>query len=525
MDRFEDLSGEFDAAIIGGGIVGAGVARDAALRGLRVALFEKNDFGSGTTSGSTRLIHGGLRYLEMFDFGLVRMDLRERETLLRIAPHLVKPLEFLVPFYSRSLFYRAKLRAGMLLYDALSYDKTLPNHHFLNAADTLTAEPDLLPGGLQGSALYHDAQVRSPERLCLENIIEAREFGAVTLNYAEVTGAVSNDGRIHGLTVRDTLNGAETEVRAKVVVNASGPWFDRVAARIEAQPEQRVRTTKGIHIACEPVSRRAAVLSSKIDGRLFFVIPLLGFSWIGTTDTDFSGDPSTAHATPEDVEYLMQSASEFFPALRSKNIFWSNAGVRALVKEKGRESSVSRAHHVVDADGLISVIGGKITGYRAIAEEVTNLVCKRLGVTKPCQTADLPLPGARDTAPDLNTADDTLYYLRSLYGDRMRDVLQLAGTDARLLQRLAPQYPDIVAQVIFAVREEQCLTLADYMRRRSLLAFTPDEGIKAVAAVASWMAMELGWPPAEMAAQIDAYQSWVEETQAFRKTFPLTKLN
>jgi len=179
----------------------------------------------------------------------------------------------------------------------------------------------------------------------------------------------------------------------------------------------------------------------------------------------------------------------------------------------------------VDADGLISVIGGKITGYRAIAEEVTNLVCKKLGVTKPCQTADLPLPGARDTAPDLNTADDTLYYLRSLYGDRMRDALQLAGTDARLLQRLAPQYPDIVAQVIFAVREEQCLTLADFMRSRRLLASTPGQGMKAVSAIARWMGTELGWPPAETATQRDAYQSWVEETQAFRKTFPLTKMN
>jgi glycerol-3-phosphate dehydrogenase len=337
--------------------------------------------------------------------------------------------------------------------------------------------------------------------------------------------AVSNGGRIHGVSVRDTLNGAEAQVQAKVVVNASGPWFDRVAARIEPHPEQRVRTTKGIHIACEPVSRRAAVLSSKIDGRLFFVIPLLGFSWIGTTDTDFSDDPSTAHATAEDVEYLMQSASGFFPALQSKDIFWSNAGVRALVKEKGRESSVSRAHHVVDGDGLISVIGGKITGYRAIAEEVTDLLCKKLGVDKPCQTADLPLPGARGTAPDLNASDDTLHYLRSLYGDRMRDVLQVAGTEARLLQRLAPPYPDIVAQVIFAVREEQCLNVADYMRRRSLLAFNPDQGMKAVPAVASWMASELGWNSTQTAAQIDAYQRWVDETQAFRKTLPLTKLN
>jgi glycerol-3-phosphate dehydrogenase len=174
---------------------------------------------------------------------------------------------------------------------------------------------------------------------------------------------------------------------------------------------------------------------------------------------------------------------------------------------------------VVDGDGLISVIGGKITGYRAIAEEVTDLLCKKVGVNKPCQTADLPLPGARDADSGLYPSDDSLQDLRSLYGDRVRDVLQLAGSDARMLQRLAPSYPDIVAQVVFAVREEQCLTLADFMRQRSLLGFSRDQGVKAVPAVASWMALELGWSSAETASQIDGYGRWVEETLAFRPNF------
>src|SRR6516164_6287247 len=214
----------FDVVIIGGGIIGAGIARDAALRGLSVALFEKKDYASGTTSGSTRLIHGGLRYLEMFDFALVRMDLRERETLLRIAPHLVKPLEFFLPFYDSGVRWRIEARTGMFLYDALSFDKSLPNHRYLTAAEALREEPGLREQGLQGVLSYYDAQVNSPERLAIENIVDARNHGAITLNYAEVTAAIPQ-----GVRVKDLLTGEEGEVHGRVVVNASGPWFDRVA--------------------------------------------------------------------------------------------------------------------------------------------------------------------------------------------------------------------------------------------------------------------------------------------------------
>src|SRR5215208_7095793 len=196
----------FDLIVVGGGIVGSGIARDAALRGLKVALFEKQDFGGGTTAGSTRLIHGGLRYLEMLDFRLVRLDLRERETLLKIAPHLVKPLRFIVPFYESSLARRAKLRLGMILYDILSFDKSLPRHRVLDAAEVRAAEPRLRADGLQGAVAYYDAQAFSPERLCLENLIDAREHGAHVLNYTEVTGALRSGPTISGVRVRDTLN-------------------------------------------------------------------------------------------------------------------------------------------------------------------------------------------------------------------------------------------------------------------------------------------------------------------------------
>ena len=393
---------EFDVVVIGGGIIGAGIARDAALRGLRVGLFEKRDFGSGTTAGSTRLIHGGLRYLEMLDFRLVRMDLRERETLLRIAPHLVRPLEFIMPFYRSSFFYRAKMRIGMKLYDLLSYDKSLPRYRFLSASELKVLEPNLRQQGLQGAAVYFDAQVNSPERLCLENIIDAREHGALTFNYAEVTGALRIGDSIRGVRVRDLLSDdqAEFEVKSRIVINASGAWFDRVAGILTAPVSKQIRTTKGVHIACPPVTNRAVVVFSTIDGRLMFVIPWLGYSWLGTTDTDFKDDPARVQANTEDVDYMLRSIKDYFPTLDTERIYFSNAGVRALVKEKGSESSVSRMHRITDgarsgASNLISVLGGKITGYRAIAEEATDAVCAKLDVTASCQTALTPLPGTR----------------------------------------------------------------------------------------------------------------------------------
>lgn len=474
-----DLSTCFDVIVVGGGIIGAGVARDAALRGLSVALFEKHDFGAGTTSGSTRLIHGGLRYLEMLDFRLVRMDLRERETLLRIAPHLVKPLEFVVPFYDRSMFYRAKLRAGMFLYDALSYDRSLPGHRFLDARQTLKREPHLREEGLQGAATYFDAQVNSPERLCLENILDARAHGAHVRNYCEVTKTLGEGSEVRGVRVRNTFTGEESEVRGRVIVNAAGPWFDRVASALAPSSRPVLRTTKGIHIACKPVSENATVLFAA-DNRLFFVIPWLGYSWIGTTDTDFSEDPATARATEADVQYLMRSTKPFFTELRDEDIFWSNAGVRALVRTPGSESSVSRLHRISDgvavgAPSLVSIAGGKITGYRAIAEEAVDLVCRKLGVKEACATSVTPLPGNGVT-----------------------------------------QDADLAARVLFAMREEQCMRVTDFLLRRTMLGFGPNQGMDELSTVVATMAQERKWSAATAAAEVEHYREWVRETRAFQ---------
>jgi glycerol-3-phosphate dehydrogenase len=544
--RFAALAGRtFDVLIVGGGVIGAGIARDAALRGLRVALFEQADFGGGTTSGSTRLVHGGLRYLEMLDFALVRMDLRERETLLKIAPHLVKPLEFLVPWYGRRLFMRWRLRIGMLLYDLLSYDKSLPNHRWLSRGEVAAAEPHLVSEDLQGAASYYDAQVDLPERLCLENILDARDQGACAFNHTEVVDALRGaDGRVNGLRVRDVLSGEMADVRGAIVVNAAGPWFDGVASRLassssssasrasasasasaEAPARRRVRTTKGVHVACPGVIERAVVLNSPLDGRLFFAIPWLGYTWVGTTDTDFEGDPGHARANAEDVAYLMESVNRFLPELEYDQIVFSNAGVRALVMKGGTESSVSRLHAIRDeaasgVPGLISVLGGKITGYRAIAEEATDRVCRVLGVSRACETATRPLPGARPSPAGAIAATPppaaVQEHLTALYGTRAAEVIHLASVDRSLAARLTPSGLDIAAQVIFAVRSEQCLRLGDFMLRRTRLGFSADQGVSAAPRVAELMAAELRWTPSRIASELDAYRAAVARTQAFR---------
>jgi glycerol-3-phosphate dehydrogenase len=335
-----------------------------------------------------------------------------------------------------------KMRAGMILYDLLSFDKSLPKHRMLSARETLEAEPALRSEGLQGAATYFDAQIESPERLTVENITDARAHGAECFNYTQVVGGLHEGGRMTGVRVRDVVSGDELDLRARVVVNASGPWFDRVESVIEPGTPASIRTTKGVHLACTPNVRRAVVLFSGVDQRLFFVIPLRDFSWVSTTDTDFEDDPSTVSSTADDVEYLLRSASPYVPALKHSEVFWTNSGVRALVKQGGSESSVSRSHAIKSTPGLVAILGGKITGYRAIAEEATDAVARQLGVERPCVTAQQKLPGTKSAT------------------------------------------------------EEQVVHLADYMMRRTSLSFSRDQGRSVVREVAATLAVELGWPDA-----------------------------
>jgi len=478
-----------DLLIIGGGIIGAGIARDAALRGLSVALVEQNDFASGTTSRPTRLIHGGLRYLELFDFGLVRSDMREREILLRIAPHLVFPLPFLLPMYRPSLWYRFKLRVGMFLYDLLSLDKSLPRRAWLDRAETLAAEPSLDPDGLVGAWRFYDAQVPLVEQLVIENLLDATKGGAIVLNHARAVEYVREGARVTGARVRDEVAGHDIAVRARMTVNATGPWLDRPIAGLRPRATPLLRLTKGIHIVTPRATAHAHVLFAKRDGRIFFVVPWRGLTIVGTTDTDYEGDPADAAATEDDVRYLQAEARRAFPDAPFDTILFTWAGIRALVREEGvSEGEVSRKHALYDHErrdgilGLLSVVGGKITAYRDIAEEVVDRVA---GKGTRSRTADVTLPGAATGA---------------------------ARTVTPALCRHDPTTAEDIAR---AVRDEWAMTIGDALLRRTTLGLAPCQGLDCLEGVADHMARLLGWDATRRAAEIAAYRREIEPMRRF----------
>lgn len=539
--QLEASSALFDVIVIGGGIIGCGIARDASLRGLKVALFEREDYGYGTSSRSTRLIHGGLRYLEMFDFGLVRQDLREREILLHLAPHRVKPLPFLLPFYNRSALYRSKLRVGMLLYDLLSFDKSLPNHKILSREEVIDLEPGLNPNGLQGGLLYYDAQVALPERLCLENILDAQRNDAQTFNHSEVTSLLrDSDNRVCGVEVQDRLTQQKSQHRAKLVINATGVWLDRLTQNWTPTPPARLRLTKGIHFASPNATKNALVLFSEQDGRLLFVIPWLEYAWVGTTDTDFNADLDTVHATHSEVAYLQATAQQAIPNADWKTIHFTNAGVRALVRDirlDASESGVSRKHGLVihppneDLHGVLSVLGGKLTAYRDIARETVDTALSILQPNSPplnCTTHRAPLSGAETANWEQFCLDFVRHPLVSQLDTEQRgNLLMLYGTRAlRLLerceqrpterQRFHASYPDIHAQLHFAIEEEQAQTLTDFLLRRTRLGFTRDQGLQALETIATIMGTKLGWNAERKQNEIAHYRNLVDLTQKFR---------
>src|SRR2546430_1300209 len=395
-----------DVLVIGGGITGAGIARDAALRGFRTAVVDKGDLGGGTSSLSSRLIHGGIRYLEQGQFRLVFEASRERRVLLGIAPHLVHPLPFLFPVYRGARVPAWKLRAGMWVYDLLAAFHNVRAHRWLGRKATQRLEPGLRDKELKGAALYYDAQT-DDARLVIANMRSAAQAGALVASYAAVTALIKPDGRVGGATVRDGLTGRASTVRALVVVNATGPWVDRVRRLDDARAEPLLRPTKGVHVAV-PRKRvghtRAVTLTSPIDGRVMFVLPWGDLSYIGTTDTDEDASPDEVRATADDVVYLLRSANAFFPHARlaPADIIASWVGLRPLLRPPRdvTPSASSREHPVVaSASGLLTVAGGKLTTYRVMARDLVDRVAARLRELdgRPraprVPTDRLPLPG------------------------------------------------------------------------------------------------------------------------------------
>lgn len=522
----------FDLIIVGGGIVGAGVARDASLRGFHTLLVEKEDFAYGTTSRSTRLIHGGLRYLRTMQFKLVRHDLIERKILLRIAPHLVHELKFVIPTLRSEPFYRYTLHLGLTLYDLMATGYTVHRWQHLSQKETLKREPNLAEiNDLTGSLVYYDCQAEFMERLCIENVLSAADKGACILNHAIATELDMEGDHVTGIKLRDTLTGEEYTTNGRVVVNAGGHWADLVWNEFYIMSKHKLRRTKGIHLFTNKVAENALVLFAKSDGRLFFVVPWGNYSLVGTTDTDYTGDPDNVYATASDVNYLVTEMRHYFPKFSEADIYYAMAGLRPLVSEENKvASNTSRAHKLVDHEnengvkGLITVLGGKITAYRGIAEEITDLVCEKFGEHIPCLTASTPLQGMpsvqneeiEKSAKQCNLPLATVKHLVTVYGARFTKVLDYIRINKRLAFPICESGPDILAQVIYAVNEESAKTLNDFMIRRTNIGWGPKQGRDAIETVASEMGLLLEWSGREYQMQIEKYHDFLGQCQQFR---------
>jgi glycerol-3-phosphate dehydrogenase len=499
----------FDLIVIGGGITGAGVARDASLRGLPCLLVEKGDFSSGVTSKSTRLIHGGLRYLANFEIDLVAESLRERAILRRQAPYLIHPIPILIPIYKGDPHGRAVISVGIHLYDLLSHDEDIPHYFTSNREKTLGFEPRLNQEDLTGSALFYDHQIVMPERLVIENVISAREAGARLLNYVRAEKIEeTNDGIV--VTARDMRTGTMMRFRSKVLINAAGPWIDTVRQAGNVDHRKIIYPTKGIHLVMPKLSDQALFVSSR-DERMFFIIPLGAYSLIGTTDTKYSGDLDEVHADRSDIDYLLTESKRILPGLHitREAILYTYAGIRPLAFSGASESKISRKHRVIKegrSGRIITIAGGKLTTYRAMAKDAVDAACSALGIRAACVTANRPLPGClpvdyepyiKEAVPELSArysvSPEFVRHLTGCYGSRTERVLDLMKTDKELNDAISAESPDTFAQVVYSVRDEEAKSLSDIILRRMHIGISASRGVKQAEKIAAIAGRELGW--------------------------------
>ena len=544
MRDFQNIEQEaYDLIIIGGGINGAAAARDATLRGLKTALVEKNDFASGSTSWSTRLIHGGLRYFEYFEFNLVRESLHEREVLLNSAPHLAEPIQMTIPIYQSGSRSYWEIQAGMLLYDILSYDKTLPNHRMLGRKKMRQLYRTVNTEALTGAAQYYDAQAEYAERLCWENILSATEAGGTMLNYVEVTGIQRNGDRITALNCKDQLTDQDFKLNCgdkTLVLNTSGPWVDKVLG-LGQQDEsanpigqtRKIGGTKGSHIfvdAFPGAPDNAFYVEAKSDNRPFFILPRLGMYLIGTTDKRYDGSIDDIKADDGEIDYLIQETNLIFPTanLTRQNVRFTYSGVRPLPYAEGKKPGSITRNHILFNHGkegvknLISLIGGKLTTHRQVGEEAVNLVYRyRMQSVPPCPTHKRPLPGAilpddpqvaqalSDYAGRVNPK--AIHHLFVIYGAKAPGVLALIDEDASLGEPIVDYLLDIKAQAVYAVQSEMAYTLVDICRRRTTLSMQANYGFDALPGVVDALKQHCNWSDEKCDRQVAAYRKFMED--------------
>jgi glycerol-3-phosphate dehydrogenase len=485
MRRLVDalVDGTFDLLILGGGITGAGVALDAARRGLRVALIDRGDFASGTSSASSKLVHGGLRYLEHGEFRLVYEALHERRRLLDNAPHLVAPLRFVLPFYQHARVRPWKWRIGLLLYDLLAGRRNLHRSRSLTVPRLRREFPGLGPTDLVGGAEYWDA-LMDDARLGVEVVRTSAEHGAVVANYVEAVAFERAGGRIEAVRAVDHIGGRELRIRARQVLNATGPWSDAVRRLAGDTDVARLQPTKGVHLIAPDRGLSAAfLLLHPDDGRVFFVIPWYGKTLLGTTDTEWDRPPEALSVTPQDIAYLKRGFNAHFsPPLEDRDVLGHFAGLRPLLASRpGAPSARSREFQVfASPSGLLTVAGGKYTTYRHMAEVITDEVLRRLGLRRRCATQTLRLDGAprqawaeflpataQTLASRYGLPVESARHLVQRYGRRAHDVAGYLQRDAALARRLVPDEPDLLVELVYQREEEMALCPADHLLRRT----------------------------------------------------------
>lgn len=523
---------QYDVIIIGGGINGVGIAREAALQGFKTLLLEQDDICSGVSAWSGRLAHGGLRYLEHYDFALVRESLVERERLIKNAPHLAKPISWLMPVYRHNKRGALLVELGMLLFDLLSFDKSSPRHRYLSRKKTIERFPGIDQNGLKSGFQYWDGQVELAERLCVEVAIDAIANGAEIKLQSRVLSPILQGSRVIGVSYQDQITGDIHDAFASIVYNVAGPWIDKVFTEgTAASTQPRLNGgTKGSHLIVDKFDGAPTDViyyETRSDGRLILFVPWFGKYLIGTTDIRWEGNPDDARCDIGELEYLLKEVNALIPQakLTRDDVIYTYSGVRPLPYEPHKaESSVTRTHILFDHSahgltGLVTVVGGKLVTFRQLSEDAVRDLAKRLGRGKiRSRTRKNPLPGAHFgkkseiTNPLLASGVDQRVVDRIVdrYGSRATELWKIVEGDPSAGAVLDDSLGLTKAEVLFVIREEFPRTLSDVMARRLILAFETGHGLNVVGAVADIAAEEFGWSPAKRAAQIGEYEEWLD---------------
>lgn len=522
----------FDLLVVGGGITGAGIALDASSRGLSVALVERYDFAAGTSSKSSKLVHGGLRYLEQREFGLVREAVTERDLLRRLAPHLVEPVPFALPVTGRQM--RVKFGVGLWAYDALASFRSNQIHKHLSPEETEGMLPALPRGKVRGGFLYYDCKT-DDARLVMEVLVAAVRLGAVVCNYAPVIGLESNDEGCEA-TVQDSMTGEIQRIRAKRAVVAGGVWADRIENLLHPDADDRLRPSKGIHLLFSredvPVGDAAALIPDAERERMLFVIPWLDSVLVGTTDTEYSGDIDSPAVDEGDRSYILEAMNAVFHLdLTEANIAGAYAGLRPLVKGKeGATADLSRRHSVYEvAPSVIGITGGKLTTWRKMAEDAVDRLAEELDAPRGSRTEHIKL-GTSDLAAlnlalgrraeRLSLPDATVRSLVRSYGDRALNVLDVAE-ETGLTDPLVPGHPMLAAEAAYTARSEMAVRLTDLLCRRTRLALTNREaGLGPDSRAVEIMASEHRWSDATMKIETETHRDAIERERGLALPVP-----